>query len=63
MPSGVSGTLRALGLQLIESQVEDTSCEEDRSVACKLVFMSDEEFATCADEMVSMGSTTLDMSL
>ena len=57
-PSEASGTLRALGLHLIESPVEDTSSEEDRSIACELVFMSDEEFARSADETISMGSTT-----
>ena len=62
-PSGASGTLRALGLRLIELPVEDTSSEEDRFVAYELVFMSDEEFATCVDETVSMGSTASDMSL
>ena len=50
-------------MQLIELPVEDTSSEEDRSVAREFVFVSDEEFATSADETVSMGSTASDMSL
>ena len=62
-PSGAAGTLRALGLQLIESPVEETSSEEDHSVACELVFMSDEGIVTSANETVSMGSTASDMSL
>ena len=49
-PTGASGTLKALGLHLIDSLAEEISFEEDHSVACELVFMDDEDFVTSVDE-------------
>ena len=61
-PSGAAGTLGAVGLRLIESPAEETSSEGDHSLAFELVFMSDEDIVTSADETVSMGSTVSEMS-
>ena len=54
--SGAAGTLRSLGLQLIESPVTDTSSERSQSVACTLHFMDEDDLVTSADETVSMGT-------
>ena len=62
-PSGAAGTLRSLGLELIESPVTATSSERSQSVACALHFMDEDDLVTSADETVSMGSTDSDSSL
>ena len=62
-PSGAAGTLRSLGLELIESPVTDTSSERSQSAACALHFMDEDDLVTSADETVSMGSTDSDSSL
>ena len=62
-PSGAAGTLRSLGLELIESPVTDTSSERSQSVACALHFMDEDDLVTSADETVSMGSTASDSSM
>ena len=56
-PTGAEGTLRSLGLQLIESPVTDASSDDSQSVACTLHFMDEDDLVTSADETVSMGST------
>ena len=63
IPAGAEGTLRSLGLQLIESPVTDASSECSQSVACALHFMDEDDLVTSADETVSMGSTNTDSSL
>ena len=61
--SGAAGTLKSLGLQLIESPVTNTSSERSQSVTCALHFMDEDDLVTSADETVSMGSTDTDSSL
>ena len=61
-PTGAIGALRSLGLQLIDSPASDVSSEDSTSVVCALNFMEEDEFATSADETVSMGSTDSNMS-
>ena len=56
-PTRASGALRSLGLQLIDSPASDVLSEDSKSVVCALNFMEEDEFATSADETVSMGST------
>ena len=62
-PTGASGALQSLGLQLIESPTADVSSNDSLSVVCALHFMDEDEFVTSADETISMGSTDSDMSL
>ena len=54
-PIGASGAHRSVGLQLIESPIEEDSPEESHSVACELVFMEDDDLVTSADETITMG--------
>ena len=61
-PTGATGALRSLGLQLIDAPASDVSSEDSRSVVCALNFMEENEFATSADETVSVGSTDSKMS-
>ena len=60
-PTGATGALRSLGLQLIDSPASNVSVEDSRSVVCALNFMEEDEFAMPADETVSMGSTDSNM--
>ena len=62
MPTRASRALRFLGLQLIDSPTSAVSSEDSWSVVCALNFMEQDEFATSADEIVSMGSIVSNMS-
>ena len=45
-PTGATGALRSLGLQLIDSPASDVSSKDSRSVICAVNFMEEDEFAT-----------------